>query len=264
MVVAAVAALGITVAPCAASRPSTYINELPHPRMVIHSHPTGNQFTLHEMQTALDYGVQAVELDVHYRDSDKQVVCNHNRSTEESPTLEAAIKLLLSRKADSQTVNHDGLQFFLVLEPKENSARLFDAIADVLGRYEKYLSTAVGPADGPRGITVVITGSYPGQFYSHFRPEAINRLCIAERHDYASEITCLSTAGTRINWISIRHSKTAGDDARRVSELHSKFNVRIWDSHKDLPLALTTGADSLNCDVNEIEGFKKLLAAQRL
>jgi hypothetical protein len=271
MMTSAFAVLTIFVALCAANGSQTYINEFPHPRLVVHYHPTGQQLTLEELGQALDRKVGAIEVDLHIRESDGQVVCNHNAATAESPTLTQVIELILKRKSGAETVNHDGLQFFLVLEPKQNSARLFDGIANVLRKYQQCFSTAVGPKDGPRGITVVITGSYPSEFYSHFEPAVIDPLCIAERHNYSGEVTDLSKHGRPVNWISIRHSKTPGDDAKRVRALQSatdhgspgKFNVRIWDCHQDLALGLATGADSLNCDLAEIDPFLKMLADRR-
>ncbi len=243
------------------------MHEFPHPRLVMHYHPNTGQFRLSELKSALGKGVNAVELDLHLRESDGKVVCNHDSATSESPTLRQALDVILGVKGGSETVNHDGRQFFVVLEPKENSPPLFDAIARLLTTYEAQLSTAVGPEDKPRGITIVITGSYPTQFYAHFKPEAIDRLCIAERHDYEGEITNLSPGNSCINWVSIKHSQTPGDDAKRTHALQNgadpdlpgKFNVRIWDCHKDLSIGLAAGADSLNCDIDEIEVLHTML-----
>lgn len=251
----------------AAGGPQTYIHEFPHPRPVVHYHPNTRQFRLAELKCALERGVNAVELDLHLRVGDGEVVCNHNGATAESPTLAEALNTILAKKGPAETVNGDGRQFFVVLEPKQNSPRLFDAIAQLLAGYQAHLSTAVGPADKPRGITVVITGSYAARFYGHFKPEVINRLCVAERHNYEGEIANLSRGTTCINWVSIRHSRTAGEDAKRVRALHDgvdptlpgKFNVRIWDCHKDLAVGLAAGADSLNCDIDEIEVLHKML-----
>lgn len=251
----------------AAGGPRTWIHEFPHPRLVVHYHPNTGQFRLAELKSALEKGVNAVELDLHLRESDGKVVCNHNGATAQSPTLAEALDVILAKKGTADTVNRDGRQFFVVLEPKQNSPRLFDAIAELLTEYQAHLSTAVGPTDKPRGITAVITGSYTTRFYAHFKPDVINRLCITERHNYEGEITNLSKGKPCINWVSIRHSRTAGDDAKRVRALHEgtdpalpgTFNVRIWDCHKDLAVGLAAGADSLNCDIDEIEVLHKML-----
>jgi len=237
-------------------QPKTFINEFPHPPMIVHFHPNTGQFKLDHLKFALDHKVNAVELDLHLRDG--KVVCNHDSATPESPTLKQAMDMILRRK------RHDRLQFFIVLEPKENSGALFEAILKVLGDYRAHLSTSAERIS-PRGVTVVITGAYPLEFYSHFPPATVNRLCIVESHDYSDEITDLS--GQRFQWVSIKHSKKLGEDARRVRALHDgtdpaipgKFNVRIWDCQGDLEQAIASGADSLNCDRDEIELFKKAL-----
>ena len=142
---------------------------------------------------------------------------------------------------------------------------MFEAILKVLGDYRTHLSTSSEPLNKPRGVTIIITGAYPRQFYAHFPKEAVNRLCIVEGHDYTGEITDLS--GQRFQWVSIKHSKKLGDDARRVRALHDgtdpaipgKYNVRIWDCQGDLADALSSGADSLNCDRDELDEFQHLL-----
>jgi len=260
---AAVAVIAVS----SAANAMTYIHEFEHPRMVVHYHPTTAQFGLLELRAALGQGVSAVELDIHLRASDNQVVCNHDSATPESPTLAQALDLVTRRKTADCTINGDGKQFFVVLEPKESSPRLFDAIADVLRDCEHHLSTAVGQKDGPRRLTVVITGAYPDKFYANFRPDVVNRLCVVERHDYAGEISDLSKSGRTFNWVSIRHSKTEGKDASIVQTLQSgtdpscpgRFNVRIWDCHRDLAIGLAAGADSLNCDIGEIRILQGML-----
>lgn len=248
----------------------TYINEFPHPRLAVHFHPTTEQFKLADLQYALNHKVHAAELDLHLRDSDGQVVCNHNEATPVSPTLTSAINLIISKKGLSSTVNGDGRQFFLVLEPKENSGKLFDEILRVLNHYKSYLSTSATKLAKPRGITVVITGSFVREFYAYFAPEAVNQLCIVETHNYADEIIDLAQHKQVFQWVSIRHSQTYGEDCARVCALHNgtdsstpgKFNVRIWDCHKDLKLSINTGADSLNCDRDEIEEFLRVLSSK--
>ncbi len=242
----------------------TYINEFPHPKVIVHWHPTTSQFTLDDLQHALGKHVHAAELDVHYRPSDGQVICNHDSATPVSPTLDEAIKLILRAKGQSPTVNHDGLQFFLVIEPKENLPVLFDGIANVLSRYVRYLSTAVVKGGPPRGITIVITGGYPREFYAHFPPEMINRLCIAETHDYAGEITNLSALQTCFQWVSLKYGRDidrmkalqTGTDPR----LQGRFNVRIWDGHANMDKCVEAGADSINADRDEIDTLYDLIA----
>ncbi len=247
---------------------TTHIREFHHPRVVVHWHPSSKQLTLDDVRFALDHKVHAVELDVHVRASDGMVVCNHDRATAESPTLESAIETILAHEGKSATVHADGWQFFLVLEPKENSPALFDCIAETLQRHSNILSTSVSKGDAPRGITVVITGSYPREFYSHFKPEQINRLCIAETHDYSDEIVNLSPGRTQFQWVSIRYGK---DIVSRVRSLHDgtdtgakgRFNVRIWDGHAAMSECLAAGADSVNADRDEIVTLQELIARLR-
>ena len=246
----------------------TYIHEFPHPRMAVLWHPTSKQFTLDDLQYALLHGVRSVEVDVHLRPSDGRVVCNHDRPTEDSPVLEQVIERVLTHKGASRTVHNDGLQFLLVLEPKANSPRLFDGIASVLDRYARHFSTSVPQSGSPRGITVVITGSYPREFHAHFAQERVNRLCVAETHDYTGEITNLAADGTGFQWASLRYA----DGIRaRVAALHNgtdpsipgRFNVRIWDGHKNMDKALASGADAVNADKDEIGALEVLIAARR-
>lgn len=245
----------------------TYINEFPHPRVAVHFHPTSKQLTFDDVEYALDHRVHAIELDLHYRPSDGKVICNHDKVTDESRPLDEIIEHILGRKGEYPTVNHDGRQFFLVLEPKENSAVLFHATALVLERYAAQFSTAVSKGDAPRGITVVITGAYPREFYAHFPPDRVNRLCIAETHDYAGEMANLSPKSQPFQWVSIRYGegmKTRVDALHNGTDpaVHGRFNVRIWDGHKHMADCLTDGADSVNADRDEITTLQGLIANQ--
>src|SRR5437867_12306219 len=76
----------------------TYIHEFPHPRVIVHYHPDDRQFLLEHAQFALDHEAHALELDLQYRKRDQAVVCNHESPTDESPTLNDVIRLLLYRK----------------------------------------------------------------------------------------------------------------------------------------------------------------------
>src|SRR5205085_969781 len=104
-------------------------HEFPHPRVIVHYHPvTGEQFTLSHVQFALTNQVHAIELDLHFRAADGEIVVNHDNATAASPTLAQVIQMIVQQEAGDRTVNHDGRQFFVVLEPKENENRLFDGI----------------------------------------------------------------------------------------------------------------------------------------
>jgi hypothetical protein len=245
----------------------TYIHEFPHPRVVVHYHPDDRQFLLEHAQYALDHEAHALELDLQYRERDRAIVCNHDSPTDQSPTLRAVIELLLRKKGRSPTVYNDHRQFFLVLEPKNDSSNLLDGVFRVLGDYEAVFSTAVAQNGQPRGITVVITGASAQTFYFRYQRAELNLRCIVEGHDYSSEIVNLSKGRIPFQWVSIQHD----DERARVNKLHNgidrnqtgKFNVRVWDGHDELPLVLASGADSVNCDQSEIESFKQLILSQK-
>jgi len=167
---------------------ATFIHEFPHPEVVEHYHPrAGQSLQLRDIRYALEQGCHGIELDLHLRDG--EVVCNHDGPEMASPRLEDALRLIVRYMDRSPTVQRDGRQFFLVIEPKTNDPALFDATARVLERYADHFSTAAGPEDGPRGITVVVTGAHLGPFGARLGdyPPALDRLCILENNDY----TCL-------------------------------------------------------------------------
>ncbi len=244
-----------------------YIHEYPHPRVIVHYHPSRRQFTLDDVRFALAQEVHALELDLHLRQQDSRVVCNHDRATAASPCLEQVADLVLSKKGDSATVNHDGHQFFLVLEPKNDDAMLFDGILKVLQRYAVHFSTAVSEGDAPRGITVVISGEFRHMFLRHFPPEQINRLCIVEDHNYEGEIVNLAEHQTPFQWVTFR----SGGERGRVNRLHTgtdpqlegRYNVRVWDcSSDDLGLCLASGVDQINCNRDQVEELARLIRGQ--
>lgn len=247
----------------------TYIHEYPHPRVIIHYHPAaGEQLTLDHVQFALLHELHAIELDLHYRE-DGQIVANHDGPTAASPTLDQAIQRIVKHANGDTTVHHDQRQFFLVLEPKEKDARLFNAIVQILGEYTAYLSTAVRGGDPPRGMTVVITGDYVQQFAAHFASSQRNRLCIVEGYDYSDEIINLSDDQAVFQWVeSIRHDRERG----RINALHAgtdphiqgMYNVRVWDcqTYADLGIGLASGADALNVDYAQVAHFKQMLGHQ--
>lgn len=244
----------------------TYIHEYPHPRLVVHYHPVSReQLTLAHIDFALARQVHEVELDLHYRESDGQIVANHDSATEVSPTLDQVIRLVLEKQQGAATVHHDGLQFFLVLEPKAHEQRLFAGIIHVLERYTAAFSTAVHLGDEARGITVVITGDFPREFYADFPHERINRLFIAEFVDYGDEIYNLAAHQTPFQWVSLRHDEERG----RVNLLHRGadrvyagiYNIRVWDCQAaDRSLCLASGVDAMNIDRDEIDSFQAMIA----
>lgn len=245
-------------------QPVTYIHEFPHPRVVVHYHPTTEQFSLEDVDLALGQRVHALELDLHFRPQDRQIVCNHDRSTAVSPTLDQAVSRLLDWMGSSATLHADGRQFFLVLEPKHVSTDLFDGVLEHLSRYASRLSTAVGRGDAPRGITAIITGEYRRHFHAHFAATRINRLCIVEDHDYSQEIVNLAAGHPPFQWVALK----SGSERGRVNDLHTgqdarlrgRYNVRVWDCRpRDLGQCLAAGVDQINCDRVHVETLKELI-----
>jgi glycerophosphoryl diester phosphodiesterase len=120
---------------------TSYIHEFPHPAFIVHYHPDTSQFKIEYVQEALDKQVSAIELDLRYRSSDKQVVCNHDSASAESPTLVEVFDLVLGVKGASQTLYDTGHQFFFVLEPKQDSDVLLDSVRKILEQYSGNWST---------------------------------------------------------------------------------------------------------------------------
>ena len=195
----------------------TFIHEFPHARVSIHYHPHGTNDqqdpTLASITKALIKGVHEIELDLRYRPKDQQVVANHGGLRDDSPTLQQ----ILDRTIDFQrregrnraTIQGDNRQFILVLEPKDKAHKdcsfaglfkdcLFVGLFNFLKANESLLSTSVGPHDGPRGLTVVITGDLRDEFYKEFASQGLNRLAIIEDHDYSAEIINLRPTISRV------------------------------------------------------------------
>jgi hypothetical protein len=249
---------------CALSDGMT-IHEFPHPRVVVHAHPDQDDNQLAVAQFALDHGAHAIELDLWYRASDRTVVCNHESPN--GPSLRDTLEVVFARKAASPTVYGDGRQFFLVLEPKEPPDQLFDGIISLLGERTQHLSTAVAAGDPPRGITVVITGRHRPRFCA-LHGQRLNRLCVMEDAVYSGPVTNVS--GQPFQWTAFSHAEeqerghvnvlhTGADPQRRVP-----VNVRVYDTdaNDDLRLALASGADSINCNMDKIEPFKQIVQHQ--
>jgi hypothetical protein len=224
------------------------------------------QFLLSHAQYALDHGAHAIELDLHMRGGD--VICNHDGPTPESPRLRDVMALLVQYLGQKATVHGDNRQFFLVLEPKDDDPAIYRQVFDILGEQMAHLSTAARPADKPRGITVVITGAHVGDMRAYFadRLSDLNRRCILEGHDYSREIGNLSDGKFPFQWTAIQHPGEYG----RVNALHSgtdsrlkgRYNVRVWGEGASLGDALASGADSINCDHEQVVPFEALVRRQ--
>lgn len=246
------------------SRPTTFIRELPHPRVVAHYHPrAGMQFLLWHARFALNHNAHALELDLHMRGND--VICNHDGPTPQSPRLRDVIQEIVQFQGQKASVHGDDRQFFLVLEPKDNNPALFQQVFDILGENLAHLSTAVRPGDSPRGLTVVITGAWLHQFRAQFadRIPDLDRRCILENHDYTTEIQNLSDNEIPFQWTAIQHPGEYG----RVNALHSgadrqlagRYNIRVWGAGRYIHDAFFSGADSINCDHEQLVPFENFV-----
>jgi hypothetical protein len=255
----------------------SWIHEFPHPRVVVHFHSVGVP-TLDQVSEALQQGVHAVELDLHFRPGGPgggDVFCGHDGLTPNSPRLSEMIKLILDQKAGHPTVQGDGRQFFLVLEPKDDDRRLFDGIYQILLDTQEELSTAAEPGTGPRAITVVITGNYVLQCTGWLLARhgaGANRLLIGEAIDYTGVIEDLSGAKppATFQWVALQYDDAL---AGHVNALHmandpgyaGRFNARAWDTDDDdkFTQALAAGFDSVNCDPGDAVRFQQIMASQR-
>jgi hypothetical protein len=227
--------------------------------LVVQFHPRADApFGLSDIDRALSAGVHGIELDLRLRPADQAVVCSHSaRGLESRPTLAASIDRILSHRADSGSVQGDGLQFFLVLDIKEHSAPLYRGIVETLRQYADSWSTAAASPHGPpRGITVVLSGSALGFAYGLAAATA-DPLFILEGQDYRDRIRNVSPEGGRFQWISIQHPGERG----RVRALHhgmdlnvpGVFNVRAYDCHGALERCIAAGVDAVNADLDELQ-----------
>lgn len=242
------------------------ICELPHSALVVQFHPAADEpFSLRDIDQALAAGVHGLELDVRLRPKDQAVVCNHSADgLADRPTLAESIDRILEHQGDAPSVQRDGLQFFLVLDVKGDSPAVCAGIVETLRRYAHHWSTAAGPHDGPRGITVVATGNTRG--LADVAPErAVDSLCIIEGLDYRDRIRNISPGAARFQWISVQHPAERG----RVRDLHTGmdlaktgvFNVRAYDCHAGLAECAAAGVDAVNADRNELSQAMALAAS---
>ena len=246
------------------------IFELPHPRLIVQLHPRADApFTLSDIDRALAAGVHGIELDLRLRAADGAVVCSHSRRwIEGGPTLAQSIERILEHRRGPGGVLGDGLQFFIVLDVKEQSPFVYRGIVETLRRHADSWSTNASPGGPPRGITVVVSGGAQG-LAGFAGPATLDRLCILEGTDYRGRIRDISTGPgpRRFQWISIQHPGERG----RVRALHrgvdlarkGEFNVRVYDCHHSLADCAATGADAVNADLDELPDAVKLPGAGR-
>src|SRR5690606_38446259 len=82
----------------------------------------------------------------------------------------------------------------------------------------------------------------------------------------SSEIRNLSAGAIPFQWTAIQHPGEYG----RVNALHAgtdtrlagRYNIRVWGEGADLGGALFSGADSVNCDHEQVDPFMDLVRHQ--
>jgi len=240
------------------------ICEFPHPPLVVQLHPSADEpFTLGDIDSALEGGVNAIELDLRFRPEDRAVVCGHSRrGLSGRPTLAESIQRVLRFMGDSPTVQRDGRQFFLVLDFKERSVALYDGVIATLRRSADRWSTSAPPAGPPRGITVIASGERAG-LEALVEERSLDSLCIVEGVNYAGRMrNCSPVPGRGFQWLAIQHPGERG----RVRALHAgmdlsargAYNVRAYDCHEALPDCVARGVDAVNADRGEIARARAL------
>jgi hypothetical protein len=235
----------------------TYINEYPHPRLIVMLDPYPDKRGLDVLDSALDLGASAFEVPIRLR-SNGEVVWAHDEGQENEPgaiKLSDVIERVLARKGGWPTVLNDGHQFFLVLALKDPSETFGDALLATLEPFRSLLSTAVGPGDPPRPLTAILT-SEKGAFLNHPARLARSReLCLVEEADYKAVDGIVAHSSDPFLWFAFDKDQaihSEGANQGQVNAQHQRrFNVRIFytDDEPDADLlraALATGADSVN------------------
>jgi len=235
-----------------------YISEFPRAPVVVQYHPSAAApFVLGDVDSALQAGAHAVELDLRRRPTDGAVTCSHlKEGLEARPTLAEAIERILSFQGGSPTVQRDGLQFYLVLDLKDDSQPLAAGIVQTLRRYADHWSTAVDARGGPRAITVVVSGKR-SHLARDFPPQTLDSLCVLEGVSYGSRIEDRSMRGGTFQWISLKHRVERGRvralQLGRDRTLPGRFNVRIYGCRGALESCSASGADAVNADQDELK-----------
>jgi hypothetical protein len=234
------------------------IHEFPHPPAIVQFHPRKDQpFAVEQMLEALRLGARAVELDLRWRAADSSVVCSHEpRGLSSRPTLDEALDALFRFQGGKETVRGDGLQFFLVLDLKEELAPFHRALVRTLAARSARFSNA-GPASrGPRGTTVVLTG-FRAALQRSIPASALDTLCVVEGRDYRGRIADHSGQGGPFQWLALDYPV----ERSRIRDLHAgrdpgvvgRFNVRVVGARGHVRDALRAGADAVNADLDELE-----------
>jgi len=256
-VVLVVLGFGPLLAPRTAE--ASFANELPRAEPVLSFHPRADTpFTLDHLRRALRAGVHGAELDLRWRAADSTVVCSHDaRDLSKRPTLAAALDAILQYQGASRSVQHDGRQFYVTLDLKEQGAAYHRAILRALRERAAHWSTSVRPGEEPRGITVVASGSRTA--FEQVVPAAqLDSLCLIEREDATlrGRIFDLSDRDGPLAWVALEHPTTR----ERIHAIHEgrdaqfggRFNVRVYGAGKRFADAIEMGADAVNVDLQDV------------
>jgi hypothetical protein len=232
------------------------LHEFPHPAVVVQFHPRGDRrFQAADLEKALHLGVSAAELDLRWREADSSVVCSHDRrDVSASPTLDDALAKLFRFQGTGSTVRGDGLQFFLVLDLKDERPVFHRALVGALAGHAERWASSGSPRHSPRGITVVISG-FRAALERTIGPAALDTLCIVEGRDYGPRVQ-VQGGPARFQWLTVDDPIDRG----RVRDLHEgrdprargRFNVRVVGAGSHLKRDLAAGADAVNADLEEI------------
>jgi heme-degrading monooxygenase HmoA len=235
-----------------------FIHEYPRAPLVLQLHPRDDQpFTLTQIERALRAGAHAVELDLRWRADDGAVVCSHGpHDLAERPTLDAVIGAIIRFQGGAPTVRGDGMQFYLVLDLKEDSPALHGRLLDVLRRHASAWSNAARPGSGPRGITVVVSGAREA-FERSAQAAGVDSLCLFEGRDYGTRILDLSDRNGTFQWVSLKHrvdhERIRALQAGRDRAIPGRFNVRVYGARGRAAGYIRAGADAVNLDSDELE-----------
>jgi len=235
---------------------SATIHEFPHPSVVVQFHPRGDRrFQVSDLEEALRLGASAAELDLRWREADSSVVCSHDRrDVGAAPSLDQALAVLFGVQDEGSTVQHDGLQFFLVLDLKEEQPAFHRALVRSLAAHAARWASSGSPTPDPRGITVVISG-FRAALERSVGSAALDTLCIVEARNYGRRIQ-VQDGPSRFQWLAVDYPI----DRERVRDFHEgrdprargRFNVRVVAAGPNLARAVAAGADAVNADLGEI------------
>ena len=260
-----VLALGSTLLLAPRLAEASFANELPRAQPVLSFHPRADvPFALGTLRRALRAGVHGAELDLRWRGSDSTVVCSHSaRDLRERPTLAAALDAIFQHQGSSRSVQRDGLQFYVTLDLKEQGAAYHRAILRALHERAAHWSTSARPGEEARGITVVVSASRAA--FERLVPTAqLDSLCLIEREDATlrGRILDLSDRDSPLAWVALEHPTTR----ERIQAIHlgrdaqfgGQFNVRVYGASKRFADAITTGADAVNVNLEDIAAAQAL------